>query len=214
MHNDDQSGNARKLPLSRLPAGDPKNDLSDDARRRINRALLESEQRQWDLLRAAQESGSDLRQAVRAGNFEKARNVMLVTAREFMAAGKQGRELQSILDDQLTSAVNSLELSVAEKHSISIELLLVTHADTGSAAALEVMPRATWTIKDLRGQTTMTQQELADAVHLHPVTVARHESGDSKPRSGNIKAYALVFSEKLNQEISPDAFRRTHGPER
>jgi DNA-binding XRE family transcriptional regulator len=209
MHND-QSGNARKLPLSRLPADDPKNDLSDDARRRISRALLESEQRQWDLLRAAEESGADIRQAVRAGNFEKARNVMLVTAREFVAAGKQGRELQSILDEQLEGAVNSLELSVAEKHSISIELLLVIHAEEPAPTVLEVMPMVRWGIRELREAVLMSQQELADAVKLHVGSVARHEGGHVRPHQGTVRRYAEFFSKKLGQDISPEAFQPAH----
>jgi transcriptional regulator with XRE-family HTH domain len=57
-------------------------------------------------------------------------------------------------------------------------------------------------IEDLMRQCRLTQEELAEALHVHPSTISRHISDQTYPRVKQLRAYEAFFSAKLNKRIS------------
>lgn len=70
-------------------------------------------------------------------DLQAARTVLSVLLREYMAAGKSGRELDQIINDEIEGAVFSLDLSGAQKNVLSIELLQAQLARRGQLPSVE-----------------------------------------------------------------------------
>ena len=135
-----------EIPLSGLPADDPKNDLSEPARRRIQDARLEGEK-----IRARALAVTDARfqsEPDREDDFieycctgqaalelteakmQAARTVLSVMTQEFRMAGKSRRELCQIMRDELEGAVYSLALTSLQRDLLWMELDLYKSGPT------------------------------------------------------------------------------------
>lgn len=119
--------------LSGLCSRDPQNLLSKEARIRIDDAyLLQQSIRDAALARIDARCGHDsdkwngaARAEWSAAKMQAAEAVLSVIASEMMAIGKEGRELEEILGDELEGAASSLELTGLERRAVWSRLWLV-----------------------------------------------------------------------------------------
>lgn len=111
------------MPIPRLPAGDPRNELSDAARRRIDAALREGDQRIDSAIDEASVTGRDVGDAELDRKLDKAHMALSVTKREFEAIGKRGAELRRIMSDEIDACSSGLELSDLQRRLLEHEFL-------------------------------------------------------------------------------------------
>ncbi len=125
-------------PLPGLLPNDPENCLSQAARRRVEHAHLKSQLIRTKALaiietRYRSEPVHELSfaeyfktgQAVLEwdeAKVESARIVLSAKEREYVAAGKSGRELRQIMNEELEGACSSLELSIPQRDLLSLEI--------------------------------------------------------------------------------------------
>ena len=126
------------LLLPGLPSNDPKNCLSEAARRRVEDAHLESQlirTKALAIIETRYRSGpthelsfGDYFKTGQAAiewdeaKVESARIVLSTLVREYVAAGKSGRELGQIMGEELEGACYSLELSIPQRDLLSLEI--------------------------------------------------------------------------------------------
>ena len=144
-------GKMADIPLPGLDPKDPRSILSEAARRRISdahadadlvrvRALASIEAR----YRSKPDSDKSLVEYQTTGqtgvqsaeaNVQAARTVLCVVRDEFRAAGKSGRELRQIMEDELEAAVYSLELTTIQRDLLWQELGLDRYAEQEPTSA-------------------------------------------------------------------------------
>lgn len=126
------------ISLPGLTPDNPRNHLSDSARRRISDAYLEGEKIRWRALagvEARYRSESDPEDAffeycekghaaleINQANLESARLILSALLREYRAAGKSGWEIRQIMDDELDGLASSAELTAIERRMVGLEL--------------------------------------------------------------------------------------------
>ena len=125
-------------PLARLQPSDPQNCLSEPARRRVEDAHLKSQLIRTKALaiietryRSAPTHELSFGDYFKTGQaaiewdeakVESARIVLSTLVREYVAAGKSGRELGQIMGEELEGACYSLELSIPQRDLLSLEI--------------------------------------------------------------------------------------------
>lgn len=124
--------------LPGLLPGDPENYLSFSARRRIREAFIEAERMRTRVLESIEarfesqpnkeggfstyiETGAAARE-IRQSFMDSARLILTAKLREFRAAGKSGRDLQEIMDEEIESCVNSYGLTILQRDVLTQEL--------------------------------------------------------------------------------------------
>jgi hypothetical protein len=202
--------------LPRLLPSDPQNLLSVEARKRIQRALIESDKFIWKA-EVEIEKQSLERRTLRAhplrnkACFEKARAVLSVYRKEFSQLGLPDRQYRQIMHDEIDSASSSLQLSGAQCRLLETEFFYQEDQPAHRASVTTSHPppaRSTATaesvaaqIDRLRKECRLTAEELAELIGLEPRSVFRHLAGDSVPYAKHIRAYEREFSKLLKRQV-------------
>jgi hypothetical protein len=209
-------------PLSRLLPDDPRNRLSTDARRRVDRAHVEADAIR---LRAEVDIKSKGTPVARAdsirgrANLKAAKHVLGVLSEEYGKLCLSFRDFSDIMHQEIEGAVNSLELSGIEQRLLQTELLfpppspMAARAGArGSApkpasasAPMPERPPPSESIAEqlnrLRQECRWTVETLAEKLGLDTRSVERHLAGKTKPRLGHVGAYERVFSKAIGRTI-------------
>lgn len=103
--------------------------------------------------------------------------------------------------------------SLEQRHRIATELLLTMDDHLRAQAAATKQPEESKPapvphteplnkqIEDLRIESRLTVEQLADEVNITPRSLYRHLSGKAKPRASQIAAYEKLFSSKLGKPV-------------
>jgi hypothetical protein len=201
------------LPL--LLPGDPENLLSVDARKRIQRAHIESEKFVWEAEVLIQTRHLDLRSPKahslrNDASFKKAKAILSVFRREFSRINLTERQYGKYMRDEIDAASNSLQLSGAQRRLLEAEFFFpeeqpvqVVQLSASRAQPQAVTPKETIAtqFQRLRDECRWTIPDLAEAVDISPRQVARHLSGEFQPLPRNMSAYERAFSNHLKRKI-------------
>jgi hypothetical protein len=112
--------------LSGLQPGDQRNLLSEDARRRLDRAHLEAErirlQAEYEIqTEALDPSGFTAQRKRKKATFDAAREVLKTLSQEYGALNLGFHKFRECLDEEIEGATNSLELSALERQLLEKE---------------------------------------------------------------------------------------------
>jgi hypothetical protein len=127
------------FPLRKLPANDPENLLSPEARQRIQRMYiqvdrikLQAEHQAVLRYEAEADRGRSFDEFVSSGQtsidlanakMEAARECLRVVQKEFQELGLPDRKLDQIVQEWLESVANSLELSMLDRELLGSEII-------------------------------------------------------------------------------------------
>jgi hypothetical protein len=210
--------NARATMHDGLPwllPDDPQNLLSVEARKRIQRALIETDKIVWEAEVAIEAKGLDrhgpkAKKLRNKASFDKARAMMRVFRAEFSRLGIRDRQYRQIMHDEIDSASSSLQLSGAQRRLLENESFFQEDQPAHRAPVTTSPPPAKPTgkaesvavqIDRLRRECQLPADDLAEKVGMDIRTVRRHLNGGAIPHDRNIWAYQRVFSKLLNRQV-------------
>jgi hypothetical protein len=199
----------------RLLPNDPRNLLSLEARKRIQRAQIEAQKFIWKTevsieTRNYLDWDSDEANSLRSkARFKNAKAALSVYRREFSRLGIPEPAYRKFMKDEIEAASNSLELTPAQQRLLETEFFYPEKvaqqrpSSTSRTPLLRLPPKETIAaqIQRLRDECRWTIPTLAEASDLSARQVARHLSGEFKPLARNISAYERAFSNHLKRKI-------------
>jgi hypothetical protein len=197
--------------LSRLLPDDPQNLLSIEARKRIQRAHIESEKYIWkaevliEQLNLEGRTGHKAALLRKEACFNKAKAVLLVFRREFSQLDITEGNYREIMREEIEGASHSLQLSGIQQRLLENEFFFPEE----KAALPPIVPpiilpkRETVAsqIEALRRECQLTADDLAGQTEIDIRSVRRHLRGDSIPFDRNLWTYQRVFSKLLNKQV-------------
>jgi len=199
--------------LSLLGPDDPENLLSTEARKRILRALVDSDKYLWRARITIQQQsfnpeGLDARVLLSDAAYDKAHAVLSAYQSEFSQIGLSDSEFRKAMKSEIEAAANSLQLSDAQRRLLETEFFfpLDIPATNPPAAAAPALPPATAEtvaaqIDRLRQECHLSAEELAEEVEMDARSVRRHLAGDTVPHPRGLRVYQKVFSKLLNRQV-------------
>jgi hypothetical protein len=202
--------------LPSLLPGDPENLLSVEARKRIQRTIIEADKFVWraEVLIEKLNLDPDGRKAHllrNEANFNKAKAALSIYRREFSRLDISERQYRQIIRDEIEAASNSLQLSAAQGRLLETEFFFPEDKNlwpppeaTPQIAPLSTL-RKTETVASqinrLREECHLTLEELAEKISLEVRSVQRHLAGQTIPYARNIRRYEREFSKLLNRQV-------------
>src|SRR5438552_8655069 len=199
--------------LPHLLPGDPKNLLSVEARKRIQRAIIEADKFIWEaevlITNRHLDEGSHKARALRnTASFKKAKATLSVYRREFSRIEIPERKYREYMESEIEAASNSLELSGAQRQLLKTEFFFpeeksvqprssTTPPSTDKELKPIQLPSSGETIavqlQRLRDECRWTIEDLASATGISTRQVARHLSSEFNPLPRKISAYDARF---------------------
>jgi hypothetical protein len=198
--------------LPNLLPGDPQNLVSVEARKRIQRALIEGEKFLWEAeilieQRHLSDDGDAANSLRSNARFKKAKAALSTYRAEFSRIDLPERRFRQYMKDEIEAASNSLQLSGAQQRLLETEFFfpLEQRAKTREANPTSFRPQRTETvafqINALREECRLTAEELAEKIDVDIRSVQRHLSSKSTPYARNLQRYEREFSKLLNRQI-------------
>jgi hypothetical protein len=202
--------------LPRLLPDDPKNLLSVEARKRIQRAIIESDKFVWKAevlikkLHLDERKDRDLRKAQllrNEANFNKAKAIISAHRHEFSKLDIPERRYREIIREEIESASNSMELYDVQRRLLETEFFF-PEGQVASLPAPELKPITIpkpetigQQINRLREECRLSVEELAEEVQLETRSVQRHIADVHIPHNRHLRAYERTFSKLLNRQV-------------
>lgn len=203
--------------LPGLLAGDPQNNLSDDARRRILRARYENEHilLDVDVYIEANSLDPDSEAAYRrrhAALFKYAKAVLTAIAEEYSAVASSIPEYRQWMSLEVEGACSSYRLSASQEAllrrlfsyplgEIPSQKAPRSRSIVSASETVSIPESVGEQLRHLRDECRMTTEKLAEEVGVDPATVYRHISGKMRPHLPTIGTYERVFSKLLNRKV-------------
>lgn len=197
------------LPLSKLPDGDPRNHLSEAARRRVLRATLNAERIQWEAeadVESKKLSDDKARIVISKSNLKAARFALRVLWEEYSKVNLAIREFWGAMSLEIEGISNSYQLTGIQRRLLQVEFHAPpeqknppTQNIVPAPIALKKSEPIAKQIDRLREESRLTIEEVAEALDLAPRSIYRHLSGQANPRSRQIAAYEDLFSKRLKR---------------
>ena len=203
--------------LSRLLRGDPKNLLSVEARKRIQRAIIGADKFIWEaevlITNRHLDEGSHKARALRnTASFKKAKAALSVYRREFSRIDIPERNYREYMESEIEAASNSLGLSGAQRHLLETEFFFPEHKNAWPPppeANPQIIPSLVppkpetigAQINRLREECHLTEEELAEKIDMDIRSVQRHLANKIKPYARHLRTYERVFSKLLNKQV-------------
>jgi hypothetical protein len=204
--------------LPRLLPDDPKNLLSVEARKRIQRAIIEADKFTWQAEILIEQLNLEGRTGRKANflrseaNFNKAKAALSVYRSEFSRLDIPEQKYREIMRDEIEGASNSLQLSAAQRQLLETEFFFPEDRSTWPQ-----LPKATQPtipslslqkpetigsqINRLRDECRLSVEELAEQVKLETRSVQRHIADVHIPHNRHLRAYERTFSKLLNRQV-------------
>jgi len=200
-----------ELPLPGLLPDDPENRLSEEARRRVARALAECNRIQWDAIATAQArhlSDEKTRYLNNQADLKGARVVLRVLAAEFVDAGFNLKEFWAAMRDKIESVSNSFSLYDTQRRLLEAEFLTPpeqkNHARPRPSLTSPTPAKAETVgaqIQRLRVECDLKEEALAEHIGIDIRSVQRHLASEQLPRALTLRKYEKTFPKLLNRQI-------------
>jgi ribosome-binding protein aMBF1 (putative translation factor) len=199
--------------LPRLLPNDPKNLLSLEARKRIQRARIEAEKfiletevaiearhpLDWD-----SDEANSLRSKAR---FKHAKAALTVYRREFSRIDIPERAYRKFMKDEIEAASTSLQLTQTQQRLLETEFFFPEEKAMRSRTStipstLAKKPDTLGSqINRLREECHLTEEELAEKIDIDIRSVQRHLAGETVPYARYLRRYETEFSKLLNRRV-------------
>jgi ribosome-binding protein aMBF1 (putative translation factor) len=196
--------------LPRLLPDDPENLLSYEARKRIQRAQIESDRFIWEAEDFADEDEIDEEESKLArseASKKKAKNVLSVMHEEYSRLRLPEPKFRECMKLEIESACNSLQISEAQRHAFESQFYfpkeLEEHPQNVPPVRAVESKKTTIgeQIKSLCEECKLTPDDLAEKMELDFRTVQRHMAGDMVPYNRHRWRYEKLFSMLLKRQV-------------
>jgi DNA-binding XRE family transcriptional regulator len=195
--------------LPGLLPDDPQNLLSREARKRIQRALIEGDTFIWEAEAAIEtqsfnRTGITARRLRNEANFKKAKAFLSAYRTEFSQLSLSDQQYRKIMKSEIEAASDSLQLYGSQRRLLETEFFFQEEqpAKPSPSPSAPKMPAETIAaqIERLRAECRLTVEDLAEALDVEPRSVYRHLSGKTIPRKKQTAAYEKLFSKHLGKQ--------------
>lgn len=192
--------------LPRLLPNDPKNLLSVEARKRIERAHIQS---QKYILKAEisidkfrlDPIGHKANALRNEAFFNKAKSVLSVLRKEFSQLNISEPRYREIMREEIEGASNSFQLSMSQRYLLENEFYYPEEKNTPIVLPVPPTPTVGKQINALRNECRLSVEQLAEKIGIEPRSVQRHIADSTAPYPRHLRKYETEFSKLLNRKI-------------